>query len=162
MSLEVALKLFCGELIATQSLEWLSSHTRISTVLFAFGRTHTICVVFQSRGFYDVPRVLIADTAIRHFRLLAAILDWLRHLASISCWYRPNARQDKFRLSQATLPCEFQKHEVMTMSAVRFQPKKRHVKPSYKATKQIELLSLIWLLVKGIVYQRQNKTLFLF
>ena len=41
--------------------------------LFAFDRTHTIFVVFQSRGFYDVPWVLIADA--RSFQALAAILD---------------------------------------------------------------------------------------
>ena len=40
---------------------------------FAFDRTHTIYVVFQSRGFYDVPRVLIADA--RSFQGFAAVLD---------------------------------------------------------------------------------------
>ena len=47
---------------------------------FPFGRgnneilfTHTIYVVFQSRRFYDVPRVLFADA--KSFQGLAAILD---------------------------------------------------------------------------------------
>ena len=39
--------------------------------LIAFDRTHTIYVVFQSRGFYDVPRVLIAGA--RSFQAFAAI-----------------------------------------------------------------------------------------
>ena len=39
----------------------------------AFDITHSIYVVFQSRVFYDVPRVLIAD--VRSFQALAAILD---------------------------------------------------------------------------------------
>ena len=40
----------------------------------AFERTHTIYVVFQSsRGFYNDPRVLIADSGL--FQALAAILD---------------------------------------------------------------------------------------
>ena len=51
--------------------------------VFAFDRTHTMYVVFQSRGFYDVPRVLVADA--RSFQALATILDWLTHLPSISC-----------------------------------------------------------------------------
>ena len=42
---------------------------------FAFNRTHTIYVVFQFRGFYDVPRVLIMDAT--SFQALAAILDTL-------------------------------------------------------------------------------------
>ena len=40
--------------------------------------------------------------------------------------------------------CEFQKYEVMTMSAEGGQPKrKQHAKPSYKATKHIERSFLI-------------------
>ena len=69
--------------------------------LVAFERTHTIFVVFQARGFHDVPRVVIADA--RPFQALAAILDMVTRLASISCWYRSDARQDEFRLSQAAL-----------------------------------------------------------
>ena len=67
----------------------------------AFERTHTIYVVFHSRGFYDVPRVLITDA--RSFEVFSAILDYVTHLASMSCWYRSDARQDKFRLSEAAL-----------------------------------------------------------
>ena len=62
---------------------------------FAFERTHNICVVFESRGFYDVPRVLIADA--RSFQAFAAML------ASISCLYQSDARTGEFRLSQAAL-----------------------------------------------------------
>ena len=58
-------------------------------------------VVFQSTGVYDVQRVLIADA--RLFLALAAILDWLTHLASISYGYRSDAKQDEFGLSQAAL-----------------------------------------------------------
>ena len=54
-------------------------------------RKHTIYVVFYSRGFHDVPRVLIADA--RSFQALAAILDYVTYLASMSCWYRADARQ---------------------------------------------------------------------
>ena len=39
----------------------------------AFDRKHTIYVAFHSCGFYDVPRVLIADA--RSFQALATILD---------------------------------------------------------------------------------------
>ena len=38
-----------------------------------------------------------------HFTALAAILDLLTHLASTSCWYRSNGRQDEFRVSLAAL-----------------------------------------------------------
>ena len=44
-----------------------------SNYLIVFDGTHTIAVVFQSRGFYDVPRVLIAHA--RLFQAFAAILD---------------------------------------------------------------------------------------
>ena len=47
---------------------------------------HTIYVVFQSYGSYDVPRISITDA--RSFQAFAAILDWLTRLASISYWYR--------------------------------------------------------------------------
>lgn len=55
---------------------------------------------FRSRRFYDIPRVLIADT--RSFQASAAILDYLTYLALIACLYRIDAKQDEFR-SQATL-----------------------------------------------------------
>ena len=41
--------------------------------LIAFDRTHYIYVIFQSRKFYDVPRVLIP--AVRSFQALATILN---------------------------------------------------------------------------------------
>ena len=63
---------------------------------------------------------------------MAAILDSLTGLASISCWYQYDARQDEFRLK--LLYCEFQKYKVMTMSVVDVQLKKKHANPSYKAT----------------------------
>ena len=66
-----------------------------------FDRTHAIDVVFQSRGFYDVSRVLIADA--RSFQVFAAILNRLTHLTHFSCCYRSDARQDQFRLFQAAL-----------------------------------------------------------
>ena len=53
-------------------------------IFIVFDRTRTIYVVFHSRGFYDVPRVLIAGA--RLFQALAAILDYVTHLASVSCW----------------------------------------------------------------------------
>ena len=67
----------------------------------AFDRTYTISVDFQSRGFYDVPRVFIENA--RAFQALAAILDCLTQVASISCWYRSDARPDEVRLSKAAL-----------------------------------------------------------
>ena len=70
-------------------------------MITAFERTRTIYVAFHSRGFYDVPRILIR--MLGHFLALAAILDYVTHLASMSCWYRSDARQDEFRLSQAAL-----------------------------------------------------------
>ena len=70
-------------------------------LIFVLHRTHTIYVVFQSRRFYCVPRVLIADA--RSFQAFAAILDWPTHLALNSCWYRSDARQYGFRLPQAAL-----------------------------------------------------------
>jgi len=97
------------------------------TIMFSiitFERTHTIYVVFHSRGFFDVPRVLIADA--RSFQALAAILDYVTHLDSMSCWHRSDARQN------GLLHCEFQKNEVMTMSVVGGQPKKARKYISYK------------------------------
>ena len=70
---------------------------------FAFDKTHTFYVVFQSPGFYDVQRVLILFADARPFQALAAILDWLTHLASISYPYRSDAKQDEFGLCQAAL-----------------------------------------------------------
>ena len=53
--------------------------------IVAFDRTHTIDLIFHSRGFYDVPRVLIADAT--SFKALAAILDYVIQLASMSYWF---------------------------------------------------------------------------
>ena len=82
---------------------------------------HTLFMLFfspvgfmTSRGFYDVPRVLIMDA--RSFQALATILERLTHLASISCWYRSNARQHGCRLKLRY--GEFQKYKVLTMSLV--------------------------------------------
>ena len=50
-----------------------SSVVVVVVVVIAFDRTHTIYFVFQSRGFYHVPRGLIADT--KSFQAFAAILD---------------------------------------------------------------------------------------
>ena len=75
----------------------------------------------NSCRFFAVPRVLIVDA--RSFETLAAILDYVTHLASVSCWY--------------LLYCEFQKYEDMTKSVVGGQPIK-HANTSCKATKHIE------------------------
>ena len=44
---------------------------------------------------------LTADA--RSLQALAAILDYVTHLAPISCWYRSDAKQNEFRLFQAAL-----------------------------------------------------------
>ena len=50
------------------------------------------------------------------FQALAAILDYLTHFGSISCWHQSDAIQQELRLSQdAYIYCEFQKYEAMTM-----------------------------------------------
>ena len=64
-------------------------------MLIALDRTNIIYVVFQAHGFLWA---LIADA--RSFQTFSTILDWLTHLASISCWYQSDARQDEFTLSQ--------------------------------------------------------------
>ena len=69
--------------------------------LIVFNGMHTIYIVFHSRGFYDVPRILIVDG--RSFQALAAILDYVTHLSSMLCLYRSSARQNEFRPSQAAL-----------------------------------------------------------
>ena len=89
-------------------------------------------VAFHSCRFYDVARVLIADS--RAFQALAAILDYVTYLVSMSCWYRSDASKMNLKL----LYCAFQKYEVMTISAEGGQPN-----PSYKATKHIERTCLI-------------------
>ena len=63
-------------------------------------------ILFTSTRF-SFPRVLRCPTGIDHrcysFQDVAAILDCVTHLASMSCWYRLDARQDEFRLSQAAI-----------------------------------------------------------
>ena len=79
----------------------------------------------------------------RSFQAFAAILDWLTHLAPISCWYRSDAGQEYLKL----LYVESQKYEVMTMSVVGGRPKKNDANPSYKATKHIERTFLLFSLL---------------
>lgn len=69
----------------------ISTSNNSIQMTMAFDKTHIIYVVFQSPGFYDVQRVLIADA--RPFLALAATLDRLTHLASISYRYRSDAKQ---------------------------------------------------------------------
>ena len=72
---------------------------------------------------YSRQWVLIADA--RSFQAFAIILDWLTHLASISCWYQSDSRRDEYYLANLKLLySEFQKYEVMTMPVVAGQPKK--------------------------------------
>ena len=54
----------------------------IRTTFVALDRTHIVYVVFNSHRFYDVPRVLIAN--VTPFKGLAAILDYVTHLVSMS------------------------------------------------------------------------------
>ena len=93
-------------------------------------------VLNHSHRFYDVLWELIMDAS--SFQGLTAILDYVTHLASMSCWYSSYSRRDEFKL----LKCEFQKYKVMTMSVVGGQPK-QHVNTSYKATKHIKHTFLI-------------------
>ena len=97
----------------------------ICQVFIALDRTHTI---FSPAG---IDRGCWVISGFGHH---LGLTDTLVHLVSMSCWYRSGARQDEFRLSQAALSCEFQKYDVMTMSEVGGQPKKKI--PSYKATKR--------------------------
>ena len=51
---------------------------------------------------------------------------------------------DKMNLDYLKLPyCQFQKYEIMTMSVLSDQPKKKNANSSYKATKHIERTFLI-------------------
>ena len=100
----------------------------------------TIYVLFQSRGFYDLRLILIADA--RSFPALAAILDWLTHLASISWWYRSDARHDEFRKSQAVL---LWISKVRGYDHVCRRCSKKHANTKYKAIKHIErTASSLW------------------
>ena len=49
-----------------------------------------IIITFDGYEFYDVPRVLITDAS--SFQALAAILDYVTHLASMACWYQSDVR----------------------------------------------------------------------
>ena len=74
--------------------------------IVAFDRTHTIYLVFHCRGFYNVPRVLIAES--KSFQALTAILDYVIQLASMLCSYRSDNKMN-LRLRY----CEFQNYEIM-------------------------------------------------
>ena len=75
---------------------------------------HTVYVVVQSRGFYDVPRALIADA-----RFFFSGLGLTDTLGTISSYFIAK------------------KNEVVTMPGVGVSAKK-HANLSYKATKHIE------------------------
>ena len=97
---------------------------------------------------FSVPRVLLRPAGIDRrcqviscFRRQLGLTDTLGlklMLVSIRC-------QTRWILDYLKLPyCEFQKYEVMTMSAEGGQPKrKKHAKPSYKTAKHIERSFLI-------------------
>ena len=72
------------------------------------------------------------------FQALAAILDYLTHFGSISCWHQSDVIQQELRLSQdAYIYCEFQKYEAMTMSVIGGQPKKKtHTHTQIPVTRQ--------------------------
>ena len=105
-------------------LVWSRSYLKTKAILdlktdpskYLRSTEHTIYVASQSRGIYEVPRVLIVDA--RSFQALAAILHWLTHLASSACWHRSYA-------FLKPLYCEFRKYEVMFMSVIGGQPKKK-------------------------------------
>ena len=73
----------------------------------------------------------------------STIFNWLTHLASISCLYRSNARQDEFRPPQAALIYGEFLVKVQGYDHVcsRWSSKEKHANPSYKATKHIERTS---------------------
>ena len=120
------------------SRSWLSWLSSISS--------ESACCVRQNAYYlrrFSFLRVLIVDAG--SFQALAAILDYLTHLGSISCWHQSDVIQQELRLSQdAYIYCEFQKYEAMTMSVICGQPKKHtHTNTSYKATKHIVCIFLI-------------------
>ena len=87
-------------------INFLRVRSRVQVIFIAFDRVQNIFVVFHSREFYDIPRVLIADATSRSFEALAAMCEcgpYVIHLASISCWYRSDARPDEFRPSRSYL-----------------------------------------------------------
>ena len=106
--------------------------------LIAFDRLFTS--FFSPAGFYDVQLILIADA--RSYPALAAILDWLTHLASISWWYRSDARHDEFRKSLAVL---LWISKVRGYDHVCRRWPKKHANNNYKAIKHIErTASSLW------------------
>ena len=65
---------------------------RYGFIIIALDRTHTIYFVFQSSGFYNIPRVLIAEV-ISRFRRHLEVTDTLGldlMLVSIRCQTRRN------------------------------------------------------------------------
>lgn len=70
---------------------------------------------------------------------MAAILDSLTGLASISCWYQYDARQDEFRLK--LLYCEARSYD---QGSSRWWGKKKHTQIS--AIKQQNTASALFLL----------------
>ena len=90
--------------------------------LIAFDRTHTFYVAFHSRGFYVVMRVLIVDARSfqdRHLGLTdTRVFDLMPNTMNLN--------------HLKLLYCEFHKYEVMTMSVVDGQPKKKKQIPVKK------------------------------
>ena len=93
---------------------------------------------------FSVPRVLLRPAGID--RRCQVISCFRRHLGLTDTLHAGiDPMPDKMGLDYLKLLyCEFQEYEVMTMSAEGGQPKrKKHAKPSYKATKHIERSFLI-------------------
>ena len=99
-------------------------------------RTCTIYVGFQSHVFHNVLWVLIVDA--RSFQVFLVILDWLIHLASISCWHRSDSRWE----SQAALLWISKAWAYDHVCSI-WSAKKKHANPTYKATKHIKCTLLI-------------------
>ena len=92
---------------------WISQVSWSRKVIIGFDRTHTIYVVFQSHGLYDVPRVLIADA--RSFQALDAILDWLTDWHTLPrCLAGIDPMPGKMNWDcLKLLYCEFKKYEAL-------------------------------------------------
>lgn len=109
---------------------------QFSLNFITFDRIHTIYIVFQPCRHYSVPWVLMTDA--RPFHAFAAILDWLTHLASISCWHWSNARQDEF----SCFIVNFKSTRLWSCRR-RWSASKKNITPSYKPTKHIKYTFLI-------------------
>ena len=109
---------------------------QFSLNFITFDRIHTIYIVFQSCKHYSVPWVLMTDA--RPFHAFAAILDWLTHLASISCWHWFDARQDEF----SCFIVNFKSTRLWSCRR-RWSASKKNTTPSYKPTKHIKYTFLI-------------------